>query len=83
MEDKVIRLPYEFYSTEGHEEILNWFKQNGFQTVKIYPDGETAYTDKPKPDPKICIDCKKPLGGVKFSADGGGYRCYSCYDENR
>jgi len=33
-----------------------------------------------KIDKKACIDCGKKLGSMKFNAENGGYRCYSCYD---
>lgn len=81
---EVINLPYEFYSTEGHEKILEWFKENGFQTVKLYPEEKKIENVETKVVSKrVCVDCGKTLGSMKFSAEGGGFKCYTCYDENR
>ena len=50
---------------------------------RLYAGLPDIKVDEPKIiniDKKACIDCGKKLGSMKFHAESGGYRCYSCYD---
>ena len=42
------------------------------------------FDEKPKEkiaNDKVCSECGKKLGSLKFNAEDGGYMCYSCYEE--
>ena len=32
-----IKLPYSFYSKDGHEKIVDWLEEHGYVVIKKYP----------------------------------------------
>lgn len=50
---EIIRMPYSFFSVDGHQEIVDALEEIGYRVVKTYPEQEAPETEP------CCMFCGK------------------------